>query len=194
MSGHFIDCLVQVMKNKRKPYSFTAKDKKLNCTFTASNCDCGRFALFATRPVCDCVPRVQGSERTGPEQTLRSPAAFLLSRLLSGSCMATSLQVYSESIQQLQLSAIEDLAPLSDAKSVWAAPQHSLHLPASSEKQLSLGEWGRIYTSKKDTLNTFRPTPERCLTSATSAECQTTLYDLCLLPSVTLKHTHSDTN
>lgn len=96
-----------------------------------------------------CMAKVQGSAWTGPEQTSRSPAAFLLSRLLSSSCMAAPLQVYSESIQQLQLSAIEDPGLLSDAKSVWAAPERSLHLPASSEKQLSLFEWGRIYTSKK---------------------------------------------
>lgn len=63
--------------------------------------------------------------------------------------MTAPLQVYSESIQQLELSATEDPGLLSDAKSVWAAPERSLHLPVSSEKQLSQYEWGRIYTSKK---------------------------------------------
>lgn len=45
-------------------------------------------------------------------------AAFLLSRLLSGSCRAAPLQVYSESIQQPRLSAVEEASPLSAAKSV----------------------------------------------------------------------------
>lgn len=38
---------------------------------------------------------------------------------------------------------------LSDAKSVWVARECSLQLPVSSQKQLSLYEWGRFYTSKK---------------------------------------------
>lgn len=65
-----------------------------------------------------CAVGDQGSEWTGPGQTRRSAAAFLLSRLLSGSCRAAPLQVYSESIQQLWLSAVEEPGLLSDAKSV----------------------------------------------------------------------------
>lgn len=83
-----------------------------------------------------------------PGQPSRSAAVFLLSVLLSCICTATPLQVYSESIQQLQLIAMEDPGLLSDAKSVWAAWERSLHFPVSSEKRLSLAEWGRIYTSK----------------------------------------------
>lgn len=119
-------------------------------------------------------------------QTWRSAAAFLLSRLLSSSCVAAPLQLYSESIQQLQLSAGEDPGLLSDAKSVWVARECSLHLPVSSQKQLSLYEWGRFYTSKKDTLNTLRPAPALKQRAArprvTFAECQTTPCDFCLPP------------
>lgn len=89
-----------------------------------------------------CVLRVQGSDH-------KVSGAFLLSRLLSRSCTATHLPVYSQSIQQLELSASEDSGLLSEAKTVWAARECSLHLLVGSEKLLSLREWGRIYTKKK---------------------------------------------
>lgn len=97
-----------------------------------------------------CVLRVQGSDH-------KVSGAFLLSRLLSRSCTATHLSVHSRSIQQLGLSASEDSGLLSDAKTVWAARECSLHLPVGSEKLLSLHEWGRIYTHwKKNMLKAFR--------------------------------------
>lgn len=120
-----------------------------------------------------CVLRVQGSDH-------EVSGAFLLSRLLSRSCTATQLPVYSQSIQQLGLSASEDSGLLSDAKTVWAARECSLHLLVGSEKLLSLHEWGRIYTHQKKPkhvkdiqASSCSQTRRRLTSSVILAACQT---------------------
>lgn len=126
-----------------------------------------------------CVLRVQGSDH-------KVSGAFLLSRLLSRSCTATHLPVYSQSIQQLGLSASEDSGLLSDAKTVWVARECSLHLLVGSEKLLSLHEWGRIYTHRKKKhvtgiqASSCSQTRWRLTSAVILAACQTILYRLCL--------------
>jgi len=105
-----------------------------------------RHVSAVVHPCADSVWRVfrdQSGKGWG------TPRGHSLPFCWAGYCPATAWLHHSRPIQQPQLSAIEDLSLLSDARSVWAAEERSLHFPEGLEKQLSLYEWGWIYTSKK---------------------------------------------